>query len=104
MIVRPGVSELNCPCHVTGLMTPGKATGTWNARPSRKALPPSPVGTVVSQVFVAVLEGRRGDARVRGEGDVGVRHAQRVGGRAVGGLDRRVREMDVLRVAAEPPR
>ena len=35
-------------------MPPGKATGTWNARPSRKASPPGPVGTVVSQVFVAV--------------------------------------------------
>jgi len=47
---------VNWPLHVTGLIPPGKSTGTWNAKPLRNVFPPSPVGVTVSHVLVAVLK------------------------------------------------
>jgi len=44
------------PVHVTGLIPPGKLTGTWNARPLRKVFPPRLGSDTVSHVFVVVLK------------------------------------------------
>src|SRR5437899_1761257 len=37
--MTPGASELNRQVHVTGLIPPGKSTGTWNPKPARNTLP-----------------------------------------------------------------
>jgi len=39
------------PVHVTGLIPPGKLTGTWNARPLRKVFPARPGSDTVSHPF-----------------------------------------------------
>ena len=54
--MRPEVSELNVPLHVTGLMPPGKSNGTWKARPLRKTFPAVPGGVTVSHVRVVSLK------------------------------------------------
>jgi len=47
----PGVSELNVPLQVSGLIPPGKSVGTRYARPLKNTFPASPEeATVVAQV------------------------------------------------------
>jgi hypothetical protein len=51
--LTPGVSVVKLADQVTGLSPPDKPLGRPRATPSRKVLPPRPVGTVVFQVLVA---------------------------------------------------
>src|SRR5438128_12183664 len=58
-MVVPGVSELNRPVHVTGLVPQPRSVGTGNAAASRNVLPATPNDgtTVVALTVVAVLAG-----------------------------------------------